>query len=256
MPPKKVNIKKNSKSNKTKNETKNKKKLVSYTESSIRSADYDTINRDDYEITSLSEDYNKANINKEIKVSRKNSKIEMKKDTGNDTGKDTGTESEEESVEEEESIEEEENVDDEEENVEENVEEEEETAEEEETVEEETGDTCIYKKAKVTNFDADDNEELELAYDDDNNIFDEIVKPDDRITKPFMTIFERVRILGDRAKQLSLGAKPMIKGLEILNPKEVAKLELEKGVMPLIIERVLPNGKKERWYTHELKIIN
>lgn len=256
MPPKKVNIKKNSKSNKTKNETKNKKKLVSYTESSIRSADYDTINRDDYEITSLSEDYNKANINKEIKVSRKNSKIEMKKDTGNDTGKDTGTESEEESVEEEESIEEEENVDDEEENVEENVEEEEETAEEEETVEEETGDTCIYKKAKVKNFDADDNEELELAYDDDNNIFDEIVKPDDRITKPFMTIFERVRILGDRAKQLSLGAKPMIKGLEILNPKEVAKLELEKGVMPLIIERVLPNGKKERWYTHELKIIN
>jgi len=71
-----------------------------------------------------------------------------------------------------------------------------------------------------------------------------------------MTIFERVRLLGDRAKQLSLGAKPMIKGLETVNPKEVAKLELEKGVMPLIIERVLPNGKKERWYTHELKIIN
>lgn len=122
---------------------------------------------------------------------------------------------------------------------------------------EEADDECLYKKAKVKNFDADEEDELELIYDDDDLNYNEIVKSEDRITKPFMTVFERVRLLGDRAKQLSLGAKPMIKDLEtMMNPKEIAKLELEKGVIPLIIERVLPNGKKERWRVNELKIIN
>jgi len=226
MPPKKgkVIIKKNIKST----ESKNKKKLVSHTESSIRSADYDNIDRDDYENTNLSDEFIDTDKDEIAEVAEEA------------TEEVVGEEAVEEEAEEEEAVEEE------------AVEEE---AEEEEA-EEEADDDCLYKKAKVKNFDADDNEELELVYDDDNIIFDEIVKPDDRITKPFMTIFERVRLLGDRAKQLSLGAKPMIKGLETINPKDVAKLELEKGVMPLIIERVLPNGKKERWYTHELKIIN
>ena len=225
MPPKKgkVIIKKNIKST----ESKNKKKLVSQSESSIRSVDYDNIDRDEYESTNLSDettDSDKDDLDKQINEATE------------EVPEEEVAEEEAEEVAEEEA--------------------EEEEAEEEAEEAEEVDDDCLYKKAKVKNFDADDNEELELVYDDDNNIFDEIVKPDDRITKPFMTIFERVRLLGDRAKQLSLGAKPMIKGLETVNPKEVAKLELEKGVIPLIIERVLPNGKKERWYTHELKIIN
>ena len=226
MPPKKgkVIIKKNIKST----DSKNKKKLASHVESSNRSADYDNIDRDEYEITNLSDD----SIDTD------------KDDIDNIDNPDKQIDEVTEEIPEEEVVEEE------------PEEEAEDEAEAEEEAEEEADDDCLYKKAKVKNFDADDNEELELVYDDDNNIFDEIVKPDDRITKPFMTIFERVRLLGDRAKQLSLGAKPMIKGLETVNPKEVAKLELEKGVMPLIIERVLPNGKKERWYTHELKIIN
>ena len=87
-------------------------------------------------------------------------------------------------------------------------------------------------------------------------MFDEIVKPEERVTKPFLTKFERVRLLGDRAKQLSLGAKPMLKNTELLNPKEIARLELEKKVIPLIIERTLPNGKKERWNITELSIVN
>jgi DNA-directed RNA polymerase subunit K/omega len=120
-------------------------------------------------------------------------------------------------------------------------------------------DSCVYKKVKNIIYEESDNNDdasVELNYEDDNINFDEIVKPEERISKPIMTIFERVRLLGDRANQLSLGAKPMIKGLTTMNPKEIAKLELENNVIPLIIERILPNGKKEHWHTSELKIIN
>jgi DNA-directed RNA polymerase subunit K/omega len=71
-----------------------------------------------------------------------------------------------------------------------------------------------------------------------------------------MTIYERVRLLGERAKQLSLGAKPMIKNVDNMNPKDIAKLELENKVIPLIIIRTLPNGVKEKWKVSELEIIN
>ena len=67
MPPKKgkVIIKKNIKST----ESKNKKKLVSHSESSIRSTDYDNIDRDEYETTNLSDetiDSDKDELDKQI----------------------------------------------------------------------------------------------------------------------------------------------------------------------------------------------
>lgn len=127
-------------------------------------------------------------------------------------------------------------------------------------VSENDNDECIYRKIKNLEDDNDiDDDDDEIVFDDDvdnTNNEEIILKPENRISKPYMTIFERVRLLGDRAKQLSLGAKPMIKGLETMDPKEIAKLELEQGVIPLIIERTLPNGKKERWHVKELKIIN
>jgi DNA-directed RNA polymerase subunit K/omega len=130
---------------------------------------------------------------------------------------------------------------------------------------------CLYRnvskknKKKDANIDDDDesqdslpDDDIDIVYDDDNVQYNEVVKSSERITKPFLTTFERVRLICDRAKQLSLGAKPMIKMIGLdkpKNPKEIAKLELETGVMPLIVERVLPNGKKEQWKVSELKII-
>jgi DNA-directed RNA polymerase subunit K/omega len=83
-----------------------------------------------------------------------------------------------------------------------------------------------------------------------------IVNNKDRITKPVLFKFERVRIIGDRTKQLSLGAKPMLLNVDKLEPKRIAELELEKGVLPFIIERPMPNGKYERWKVSELKVVN
>ena len=63
------------------------------------------------------------------------------------------------------------------------------------------------------------------------------------IGPPRLTRFEKARIMGARALQLSLGAPPFI---EI--PKDarisldISMEELEKRVIPITIRRVLPNG--------------
>lgn len=140
-------------------------------------------------------------------------------------------------------------------------EEEDEPEEEQEEVHGDGEEGCIYrftgKKKKNVDILADFEAEDDFSDDEDRNIdTTKYQDPDKRVTKNFMTIYERVRLLGERAKQLSLGAKPMIKGVENLNPKDVAKLELENKVIPLIIIRTLPNGVKEKWKVNELEIIN
>lgn len=116
---------------------------------------------------------------------------------------------------------------------------------------------CLYKFAKKISSDSEDDEDDELVFEDEiETKTNFIVDNEDRETKPILTKYERVRILGDRAKQLSLGAKPMLLNVENMNPKEIAKLELERGVIPFIIEKILPNGQRERWKVSELKIVN
>jgi len=94
---------------------------------------------------------------------------------------------------------------------------------------------------------------MELIFDDDDIQNINQIETVQKITKPLLYNYERVRLLGDRTQQLTLGAKPMIKNIENLTPKQIAELEIENNVIPLIIERPLPNGKKERWYISELQ---
>ncbi len=57
------------------------------------------------------------------------------------------------------------------------------------------------------------------------------------------TKYEQARMIGARALQISMGAPFMIKldeeGLKRLkyNPLEIAKLEFEKGVIPIAVKR-------------------
>jgi DNA-directed RNA polymerase I, II, and III subunit RPABC2 len=78
-----------------------------------------------------------------------------------------------------------------------------------------------------------------------------------RITKPFLNIYEKTRVLSTRSKQLSLGAKPLIKidGNLKLSPLEIATLEFENKMIPFIIRRKLPDGKYELWKVSELEDI-
>lgn len=78
-----------------------------------------------------------------------------------------------------------------------------------------------------------------------------IRKKSERITKPYLTEKERIRLLSLRTDQIAKGAKSFIKGAVELPPNEVAKLELEHKKIPLIIERELPDGTFERWKIDE-----
>lgn len=119
-------------------------------------------------------------------------------------------------------------------------------------------DTCLYnigKKLKSSMLDIDElDDEL---FNEEQVVHNKIiVKPEDRITKPILTKYERVRLLSERRKQLILGAKPMVKVNSLISEKDIATLELNSKVMPLIIVRTLPNGDTEHWKLDELEIIN
>jgi DNA-directed RNA polymerase I, II, and III subunit RPABC2 len=90
-------------------------------------------------------------------------------------------------------------------------------------------------------------------YDSNMSESNIIVKPDDRISEPRLTTYERIRILGIRAKQISMGAKVMIKYEGNLTSIELAKLELEHKMVPLLIKRPIGNGKYEIWKISELE---
>jgi DNA-directed RNA polymerases I, II, and III subunit RPABC2 len=60
---------------------------------------------------------------------------------------------------------------------------------------------------------------------------------------PTLTRFEKARIMGARALQLSLGAPPFIEIPKTVNTSlDIALAELEQLVIPIIIRRKLPNG--------------
>ncbi len=64
------------------------------------------------------------------------------------------------------------------------------------------------------------------------------------------TKYETARMLGGRALQIAMGAPFLIKlnkkELEDIqfNPVKIAKLEFEKGVLPITVKRPLPEKKK------------
>jgi DNA-directed RNA polymerase subunit K len=52
-----------------------------------------------------------------------------------------------------------------------------------------------------------------------------------------LTRFEKARIIGARALQLSMGAKPLVDVPKSLDPIDIATLELKKKVIPLDIRK-------------------
>jgi DNA-directed RNA polymerase I, II, and III subunit RPABC2 len=65
-----------------------------------------------------------------------------------------------------------------------------------------------------------------------------------KIGSIFLTRYEKARITGARALQLSYGAPILIeKPRNMIDPIKIALLELRAGILPLTIRRELPSGE-------------
>jgi DNA-directed RNA polymerase I, II, and III subunit RPABC2 len=75
-------------------------------------------------------------------------------------------------------------------------------------------------------------------------------------TLPFLSRYEKARILGERARQINGGAKPMVEvDPTIIDGYLIALKELEEKRIPFIIQRPLPNGGSEYWRVADLEIL-
>jgi DNA-directed RNA polymerase I, II, and III subunit RPABC2 len=76
-------------------------------------------------------------------------------------------------------------------------------------------------------------------------------------TYPFLTVFEKTKILGFRTNQLSQGARPYLLAVpeDITDVKEIARLELYQKKLPYILKRPLPDGTYEYWRLSDLMIL-
>ncbi len=98
-------------------------------------------------------------------------------------------------------------------------------------------------------------EEVETACVIVRDEYGDIVDPFHR-TVPFVTRYERARVLGERAKQINSGAQPFIPiDTTLIDGYLIALQEFEQKKIPFIIRRPLPNGNSEYWRLSDLDII-
>lgn len=86
------------------------------------------------------------------------------------------------------------------------------------------------------------------------DIIDGPAQPSNRpkITTRYMTKYERARILGTRALQISMNAPVMVEVGGATDPLEIAIMELREKKIPFTVRRYLPDGSYEDWSVQEL----
>jgi DNA-directed RNA polymerase I, II, and III subunit RPABC2 len=90
-----------------------------------------------------------------------------------------------------------------------------------------------------------------VVRDAKNNIVDDL-----HITLPYLTKYEKARILGQRAKQINLGMPAFVKVPEnVIDGYLVAEMELTQKRIPFIIKRPIPGGGCEYWKVNDLELI-
>jgi DNA-directed RNA polymerase I, II, and III subunit RPABC2 len=90
-----------------------------------------------------------------------------------------------------------------------------------------------------------------VVRDNNGTIIDPLHK-----TLPFITKYEKARVLGERATQLNSGAKPFIEvDADIIDGYVIALKEFEQKKIPFIIKRPLPSGGIEYWKLEDLEFI-
>jgi len=73
---------------------------------------------------------------------------------------------------------------------------------------------------------------------------------------PYLTLFEKTKILGFRANQLSQGAQPLVDiPKHITDVLDIARLELLNKRLPFIVKRPMPDGTFEYWRLADLVLL-
>ncbi len=93
----------------------------------------------------------------------------------------------------------------------------------------------------------------------DNRYRKEIKSNKVEIGPPRLTIYEIARILGARAAQIAHGAPILVslvgEDFSRLNEIEIAKKELKMGVLPITVQRWLPDGRYQNIPIQWLKYV-
>jgi DNA-directed RNA polymerase I, II, and III subunit RPABC2 len=91
-----------------------------------------------------------------------------------------------------------------------------------------------------------------IVRDSKNNIIDDFHK-----TLPYLTKYEKARILGQRAKQINSGMSTFVKVPEnIIDGYLIAEMELNQKRIPFIIKRPIPGGGCEFWRVSDLELVD
>ena len=73
---------------------------------------------------------------------------------------------------------------------------------------------------------------------------------------PFITRYEKAKLIGERAAQLGAGAIPLVEVEEnIIDDYVIASKEFNEKKIPFIIKRPMPNGGCEYWRMADLEIL-
>lgn len=99
--------------------------------------------------------------------------------------------------------------------------------------------------------DADGPDNVEILNDNGQG---QPVQANKRITTPYLTKYERARVLGTRALQIAMCAPVMVELEGLTDPLRIAMKELKARKIPIIIRRYLPDGSYEDWSINELII--
>lgn len=77
----------------------------------------------------------------------------------------------------------------------------------------------------------------------------------ERKTTRFLTKFEKARVLGTRALQISMNSPVMVELEGETDPLKIAMKELLAGKVPFVIRRYLPDKSYEDWKVNELLLL-
>lgn len=100
-------------------------------------------------------------------------------------------------------------------------------------------------------------EEVKIMTNINRNNNGDIVNDNIHKTLPFLTKYEKARVLGLRAKQINQGANIYVDVPDnIIDGYTIATIELQQKKIPFIIRRPIPNGGSEYWKVSDLELLD